>query len=50
MGRFAMDSQGQVVMDPQHIAMLGADPILGGKTIVPYADFALAVDRSSREE
>lgn len=50
MGRFAMDSQGQVVMDPQHIAMLGADPILGGKTIVPYADFALAVERSSREE
>jgi hypothetical protein len=50
MGRFAIDSQGKVVMNAQHVATLAADPILGGKTVVPYADFALAVRSSSRKE
>jgi hypothetical protein len=50
MGRFAMNSQGQIVMSGQHVAALAADPRLGGKTVVPYAEFALAVRRSSGEE
>jgi hypothetical protein len=50
MGRFAMNSQGQIVMSAQHVAAFSADPMLGGKTLVPYADFALAVRRSSGEE
>jgi len=50
MGRFAMDSQGRIVMSPQHIVTLTADPILGGKTVVSYTDFAQAVRRSSGEE
>ena len=50
MGRFTVDSQGQIVMSAQHVATLAADPLLGGKTLVPYADFALAVRRSSQEE
>jgi len=50
MGRFAMDSEGQIMMSAQHVASMAADPILGGKTVVPYADFALAVRRSGREE
>jgi hypothetical protein len=50
MGRFAMDSQGQIVMSAQHVASLAADPVLGGRAVVPYADFALAVRRSGREE
>jgi hypothetical protein len=50
MGRFAVDAQGRVVISPQHVAIFAADPILGGKTIVPYADFAAAVRRSSGEE
>jgi hypothetical protein len=45
MGRFALDSQGMIVMSPQQIATLVADSILGGKNVVPYADFALAVQR-----
>jgi hypothetical protein len=49
MGRFAMNSQGQVVMSAQHVAALAADPMLGGKTAVPYAEFALAVRRASFE-
>jgi hypothetical protein len=48
MGRFAMDSQGRIIMSPQHVATLAADPILGGRTAVPYADFVQAI--RSREE
>lgn len=50
LGRFAMDSQGNILMSPQHVAILAADPILGGKAVVSYADFALAVERSGRKE
>jgi len=49
-GRFVMDSQGRIVMSALHVATFAADPILGGKTLVPYAEFAQAVRRSSREE
>jgi hypothetical protein len=49
-GRFAVDFQGKIVMSAQHVETFAADPILGGKTVVPYADFALAVRCSSREE
>jgi hypothetical protein len=45
MGRFALDSQDKIVMSPQHIETFVADTILGGKAVVPYADFALAVRR-----
>lgn len=50
MGRFAVDSQGRIVMSPQHIANLVSEPFLRGKTVVPYADFALAVQRSTGGE
>lgn len=50
MGRFAVDSQGRILMDPQHIATFVGDPILGGKTIVPYADFARVVWHANGEE
>ncbi len=50
MGRFAMNSQGQVVLSAQHVAALAGDPMLAGKTVVPYAEFALAVRRFNGEE
>jgi hypothetical protein len=50
MGRFATNSQGQIMMSPLHIANLAANPLLGGKTVVPHAEFVRAVRRSSREE
>ena len=50
LGRFAIDSRGRIVMSAQHVAALAAEPVLGGKTVVPYADFALAVRRSGGEE
>jgi hypothetical protein len=45
MGRFALNSQGEIVMSPQHLAFFAADPISGGRSVVPYADFAPAVRR-----
>jgi len=50
MGRFPMDSRGQIVMTAQHLESLAEDPILEGKSVVPYADFAMAVRRSGGEE
>ena len=50
MGRFAMDSRGRILMNGQHVAAWGTDPILGGRVIIPYADFARAVRRLGREE
>ncbi len=50
LGRFAVDSQGRIAMNPQHVLTLAADPILGGKTTIPYAVFTLAVRRASGEE
>jgi hypothetical protein len=50
MGRFALDAKGRILMNQQHSESLNADPILGGKTAVPYADFRTAMRRSSREE
>jgi hypothetical protein len=49
-GRFAVDSRGLVVMNALHRAELAEEPILGGRSVVPYADFALSVRRSGREK
>ena len=49
-GRFAMDSQGHILLNGQHMAMLGADPILGKRAVIPYSQFARAVQRFGREE
>jgi len=49
MGRFTVDSRGLIVMSPHHIASFKTDPVLGGKTVVPYADFAVAVRRVQPE-
>ncbi len=48
MGRFAMDSQGGIVLTPLHAAAFAADSILGGRTVVSYAEFLEAV--RNREE
>jgi hypothetical protein len=53
-GKFAMDSQGRIMMNAQQAAALAADPVLaggtGGKSVVTYADFAQAVRRSGGEK
>jgi hypothetical protein len=50
MGRFAINPQGKIVLNAQNAASLAADPLLGGKRIVPYADFLQAVQRAGGEE
>jgi hypothetical protein len=58
LGRFAVDSEGRIMMSAQQAAALAADPVLGvetagitgGKTVVPYAVFIQAVRRSGGEE
>jgi hypothetical protein len=50
MGRFAVDSRGMIVVSPQHRGTLSANPILGGRTVVPYVDFERAVQRSEGQE
>jgi hypothetical protein len=50
MGKFMMNTQGQVVMNAQHVATFAGDPVLAGKPVVPYAEFARAVRRFMREE
>jgi hypothetical protein len=48
-GRFALDGQGRIVMSAQQMAAFASNPIAGGKTVVSYADFALAL-RGARQE
>lgn len=50
MGRFAIDPQGRIKTNVQNISALSGDPVIGGKKLVPYADFFHAVRRASGEE
>jgi len=50
LGRFAVDSQGRIVLSARHVSSLAADPMLGGKAVISYADFVQAVRRSGKEE
>lgn len=49
-GRFSIHSDGQIEIAPQHVHILATDPVLGGKTIASFADFARAVRLASPEE
>ena len=50
LGRFALDPLGHVVLNEEHLAAFGADPVLGGKSRVSMRDFAQAVRRATGEE
>jgi hypothetical protein len=50
MGRFAMDAQGHILMNGQHVAAWEGDPILAGRRVIPYSDFKRALRRFGREE
>lgn len=47
LGRFSVNSQGRIVMDDEHVTILKADPVVGGKTSIPYIDFAQSIERFS---
>jgi hypothetical protein len=48
-GRFAMDLKGRILLSPQHLQIFENDPILGGKIVASYDDFARAVQRLGLE-
>jgi hypothetical protein len=50
MGRFAIDSQGRIVINAQSVAAVASDPVIGGRSLVPYADFMRAIRRAGGEE
>jgi len=49
-GHLAVDSSGEVLLTAQQVAAFRKDPVLGGKSRLPFSDFALAVRRASEEE
>ncbi len=50
LGRFSFDAAGRVLLSAQHVAAFRKDPVLGGKSRVPFSDFALAVRHADEEE
>jgi hypothetical protein len=50
MGRFTVDRWGRVLLSSQHLSAFRADPVLGGRSRVPFTDFAAAVRRADEEE
>ena len=50
MGRFNVDQWGRVLLSAQQLSAFRADPVLGGKSRLPFSDFALAVRRASEEQ
>ena len=49
-GRFTVDRWGRVLLSAQHLSAFRADPVLGGRSRVPFSDFAAAVRRAGEEE
>jgi hypothetical protein len=47
LGRFAVDRRERVVLNALQITVLHQDPIVRGRSLVPYADFVPAVRRLS---
>lgn len=50
MGRFTVDSSGNVRLSPQQILAFGTDPVVGGKSRVRLSDFVSAVRWADEEE
>lgn len=49
LGRFSVDSAGQVLLSQLHSSAFAADPVLGGKSRLTFSDFAQNVRRASGE-
>jgi hypothetical protein len=50
LGRFNVDAWGRVLLSTQQLTVLHRDPVLGGRSRVPFSDFALAVRHAGEEE
>lgn len=49
-GRFHVDPLGRVRLSAQQLAAFRGDPVLGGRTLVPFKDFTRAVGHAAGEE
>jgi hypothetical protein len=53
-GKFAVDAQGRIVMNAMQASIVAIDPVVavetGGKSVVLYADFERAVQRSGGQK
>ena len=49
LGRYAIDGQGRLLINPQTAGVLAANPLIRGRTIVPLAVFVQAVRRAGEE-
>jgi len=49
-GRFTIDPQGNLTMNAQNRSALSAEPVIGGRDLVPYTDFIQALRRAGGEE
>jgi hypothetical protein len=49
-GRFTIDPRGRIAMNAQNALALAGEPVIGGKKLIPYADFFHAVRRATGEE
>jgi hypothetical protein len=53
-GKFAVDAQGRIVMNAMQASTVAIDPVAavetGGKSVVLYADFERAVQRSGGQK
>lgn len=50
LGQFQVDSAGRILLSTQHLSAFRGDRVLGGKSRVPFGDFAQHVQRASEEE
>jgi hypothetical protein len=50
LGRFRIDPAGRVLLSAEHLSAFRTDPVLGGRSRVPFSDFALAVRRATEEK
>jgi hypothetical protein len=49
-GRFAMNERDEIVVDALHAQIFAANPALGERAVVPYAEFTRMVGLSSGKE
>jgi hypothetical protein len=50
MGRFAIDSRGNIALNAENVSALAADPVIAGRKVVSYGDFIRAVQRAGGVE
>lgn len=49
LGRFQIDARGYVSLSAEHLSAFGGDPLLAGKPLVSFSDFAEAVQQATAQ-